>query len=152
MLFRILLRWKDKRYITGNKHRISECGSKDVLWNKPNQFWLPKLRVMNTLELVSLSINIYNATKMIFNTNMYYFFKGGFLEEPEKEGTAGNRNLKYHVSNGQFTLFTMSYAKLECRMYFGYYPFDSQKCDFIIGSFRNLSYQEMQILELFYRV
>ena len=53
MYFRINLQWQDKRFISVNDHRTSECGSGHVLWTKPNQFWLPKLYINGALELVS---------------------------------------------------------------------------------------------------
>ena len=138
---RINLVWEDKRYIASNKHRISECGSKHVLWTKPNQFWLPKLRIWGALELVSdLMINL-SLNLIVFTTTATYTSKGGFFEEPEKEGTAGNRDLMYDVINGTFTLFTKSYAKIECNMGFGEYPFDTQMCSFIMQVFKNASYQ-----------
>ena len=77
----------------------------------------------------------------VFMTTATYTSKGGFFEEPEKEGTAGYRDLMYDVRNGTFTLFTKSYAKIECNMDFGDYPFDTQRCYFLMLALKNSSYQ-----------
>ena len=69
--------------------------------------------------------------------------KDGFLDEPEKPGTAGKRFLHFNARDGQFTLMTRSYAKINCPdMEFGMYPFDSNKCEFLIyNPDKNISYQ-----------
>ena len=134
------MEWEDKRYITGNEHRMSECGSRHVLWTKPNQFWLPKLQIWDALELVSDQTIDINSHR-IYKFTIIYTYKGGFLEEPDKAGTAGNRDLVYDVLSGTFTLFTKSYAKIECNMDFGDYPFDTQRCYFLMLALKNSSYQ-----------
>ena len=40
-----------------------------------------------------------------------------------------------------FLLKTKSYAKVKCDMDFGIYPFDTQKCNFVITPDKNLTYQ-----------
>ena len=50
--FRIDISWEDKRYISGNEHRIVECPDGDVVWKEENEFWLPNFYVWDVIELV----------------------------------------------------------------------------------------------------
>ena len=85
---------------------------------------------------------ILGLPKVLLITNLS--IKGGFFEEPDKAGTAGNRELEYDVQSGNFILFTKSYAKIECNMEFVDYPFDTQTCYFRINALQNASYQVTQ--------
>ena len=58
-----------------------------------------------------------------------------------KAGSEGNKYLKYDVGDGMFLLHTESYAKVKCNMHFDMYPFDTQKCSFIINTHKNQTYQ-----------
>ena len=69
--------------------------------------------------------------------------KGGFLDDPSKPGTAGRRNLMYDRQTGMFDLYTESYARINCEMEFGLYPFDTQECKFVIDLYKNSSYEEL---------
>ena len=40
-----------------------------------------------------------------------------------------------------FELSTESYAKIKCDMDFSKYPFDTQRCPFVITADKNLTYQ-----------
>ena len=63
--------------------------------------------------------------------------QGGFLYKP----AVGNRNLKYNVGDGMFTLSTESYAKIKCEMDFSMYPFETHNCSFLIHRVKNLTYE-----------
>ena len=67
-----------------------------------------------------------------------YISQDGFLEDQNKP----QHNLKYDIRNGMFELSTESYAKIKCPMYFSMYPFDRQRCPFVITAEKNLTYQE----------
>ena len=45
-------------------------------------------------------------------------FQGGFLEDPSKPGTSGQRDLQYDIENGTFKLKTLSFARINCDMDF----------------------------------
>lgn len=60
------------------------------------------------------------------------------MEQPEKAGTAGNRDLAYDVISGMFRLKTKSYVKSNCKMDFEDYPFDTQTCNFTIAPIPSL--------------
>ena len=68
-------------------------------------------------------------------------FQGGFLEDPSKPGTSGQRDLQYDIENGTFKLKTLSFARINCDMDFIVYPFDIQTCQFVILPSKNSSYQ-----------
>ena len=78
-----------------------------------------------------------NCSQFLTNNSL----KDGFLEHPDKAGTAGNRELRYDIQSGTFTLSTKSYAMIECNMKFSDYPFDSQTCYFRMSAVKNASYQ-----------
>ena len=63
------------------------------------------------------------------------------MEDPEKSGMSGNRELLYDTKNGSFTLHTVSYAKIKCKMEFHLYPFDEHECQFGLDLWKNSSYQ-----------
>ena len=65
------------------------------------------------------------------------------MEDPDKPGPLGWRYLTYDVTSGLFTLWASSYAKINCKMDFTLYPFDTQKCNFLISLIKNSSYQVM---------
>ena len=64
------------------------------------------------------------------------------MEDPDKPATSGYRQLFYDVRNGKFDMWTVSFAKINCNMDFGSYPFDIQNCEFIMYLAKNSSYQE----------
>ena len=66
-------------------------------------------------------------------------FQDGFIENQNDPSTAV---LKYDISSGMFQLSFESYAKIKCHMNFDTYPFDTQLCNFVITSEKNLTYQE----------
>ena len=68
-------------------------------------------------------------------------FQGGFLADPSKSGTSGQRSLTYDIQNGTFKLTTLSFAKINCEMDFIIYPFDTQICQFVLLPSKNSSYQ-----------
>ena len=63
------------------------------------------------------------------------------MEDPAKSGTSGWRDLTYDMQNGSFNLFTVSYAKIRCKMEFHLYPFEAQECLFVLGLLKNSSYE-----------
>lgn len=69
---------------------------------------------------------------------MLIVFQDGFLEYQNEPSSA---SLKYDVSNGMFQLSFESYAKIKCQMDFALYPFDTQRCTFVITPDKNLTYQ-----------
>ena len=50
--FSLNVTWSDKRYISGNEQRETECSSNYVVWNEDNQFWVPNFFVWDTIETV----------------------------------------------------------------------------------------------------
>ena len=64
----------------------------------------------------------------------------GFLDDQSQPASKGDRGLKYD-RDGMFLLFTKSYATIRCEMDFQPYPFDTQKCMFVLLTAQNLSYQ-----------
>ena len=62
------------------------------------------------------------------------------MSEQDKPGTAGNRLMWYDVSKGLFYLAMFSYASIYCPMDFNKYPFDTQRCHFIMNGPKNASY------------
>ena len=47
------MKWEDKRHIKGNEGRNVSCKSKHVDWTSEREFWVPKIDVWDTIELVS---------------------------------------------------------------------------------------------------
>ena len=133
---RVLAAWEDKRYLVEeNMGRMTDCKSTDVRWTEPSQFWLPTFFVVDVLEMVSGTFCYgYHGCKK--NT-----LQGGYLHEPEKPGTAGNRLLWYDVADGSFWLAMFSYGKIHCPMDFTFYPFDTQMCKFVMHGPRNASFE-----------
>ena len=52
------------------------------------------------------------------------------------------QDLKYDVRSSMFEWSTESHAKIKCDMDFSMYPFDTQRCPFMITADKNLTYQE----------
>ena len=77
-------------------------------------------------------------------------FQEGFLADQDEHAGQGDRQLRYYVSNGIFYLISKSYAKVHCDMDFGMYPFDTQKCNFVMVATRSLNYQESYEVSLFW--
>ena len=66
----------------------------------------------------------------------------GYLNEQNAPSEKGKTNLRYILEEGVFDLWTESYGNINCDMDFSLYPFDTQKCDFILRSVtKNRSYQ-----------
>ena len=49
------MKWEDKRHINGNEGRNVSCKSEHVDWTLEGQFWVPKIDVWDTIELVRYS-------------------------------------------------------------------------------------------------
>ena len=67
--------------------------------------------------------------------------QGGYLDEQEKPGTAGKGLLWYDITKGLFHLAMFSHGNIYCPMDFAFYPFDTQKCKFVMQGSRNASHQ-----------
>merc|ERR1712117_882769 len=68
--------------------------------------------------------------------------KDGYLNEQNAPSEKGKTNLRYILEEGVFDLWTESYGNTNCDMDFSLYPFDTQKCDFILRSVtKNRTYQ-----------
>ena len=69
----------------------------------------------------------------------------GYLNEQNAPSERGKTNLRYILEDGMFDLWTESYVNINCDMDFSLYPFDTQKCDFILKSVtKNKTYQERE--------
>ena len=117
---------------------MTDCKSEDVVWTEPNQFWIPNFFVEDALETVRLTLVLRYCICGICLRK--FTPQGGYLDEQEKPATAGNRLLWYDVTNGLFYFAMFSYAKLYCLMDFTLYPFDTQKCEFVMLYSKNASY------------
>ena len=51
---RMILKWKDERYMEENIARETECESNQVTWTEKSQFWIPNFYVHSALGLVGL--------------------------------------------------------------------------------------------------
>ena len=59
LFYSIYLKWEDKRHIEGNEGRNISCKSKHVDWTPKEQFWVPKVDVWDTMELVSRWLSVF---------------------------------------------------------------------------------------------
>ena len=61
------MKWEDKRHIKGNEGRNVSCKSDNVDWTSEGQFWVPKIDVWDTIELVRWpSVPIYGTLTLKF--------------------------------------------------------------------------------------
>ena len=64
------------------------------------------------------------------------------MNEQNAPSENGKTNLRYYVLDGLFDLWTESHVNLYCDMDLTMYPFDTQKCDFVMQSnSKNQTYQ-----------
>ena len=92
-------------------------------------------------------LSIYKSQSEIENNST--IFQDGFLLDQDQPATKGKRDLKYEMGQGIFLLSTESYAKIKCDMEFALYPFDTQRCTFVLTPDKNLTYQEHNLHILF---
>ena len=52
LVYSMVLKWKDERYVEENRARETECDSNQVTWTQKNQFWIPYFYVKSALGLV----------------------------------------------------------------------------------------------------
>ena len=138
--------WKDERYKEVNALREIDCPSNHVVWTEMNQFWIPSITVLDYLKLVIFE-NLVQINPLTLNDDDK--FQEGFLADQDEHAGQGDRQLRYYVSNGMFYLISKSYAKVHCDMDFKMYPFDTQKCNFVVVATRSLNYQESYEVSLF---
>ena len=62
--------------MVGNEHRITECESNHVIWNKRNQFWQPTFGIVDSLELVSYHMS---SKKLCYCRYIFYFVIRDFI-------------------------------------------------------------------------
>ena len=71
------------------------------------------------------------------------------MNEQDKPGIVGNRQLRFDAKSGIFTLYSVAHAKVHCPMEFHMYPFDTQKCEFIMRPYIDARYQGRQYFDAF---
>ena len=59
------------------------------------------------------------------------------MKGQNKPGT--DRSLYYDLDSGRFTLLASTHVIIRCPMYFKFYPFDKQQCNFVMTAAAKIS-------------